>query len=126
MCVEVCSKYSSHLITIIFERTILIFTAHDSKERALESVQVVRKIRSTLKSDLNYLSMQVLALDTLGKCCNGAGRLGLSVSFISSTVCQNNCSFHGTCDQYTKRCMCEAFWMENLFSFYFDNQSNCG
>ncbi|XP_017487354.1 PREDICTED: dyslexia-associated protein KIAA0319-like protein, partial [Rhagoletis zephyria] len=41
-------------------------------------------------------------------------------------VCQNDCSGHGSCDPYSRRCMCEAFWMENWLRVYFgDNQSNC-
>ncbi|KAI2798971.1 hypothetical protein BLOT_012592 [Blomia tropicalis] len=87
-------------------RTILIFVARDMNNHSFSSIEIVRKIKSNLKSDPNLLSLQVSSLDTL--------------------ICQNNCSFHGTCDQYTKRCMCEAFWMENIIRLYFgDNQSNC-
>ena len=43
------------------------------------------------------------------------------------SVCQNNCSGHGHCDHNSKHCVCEAFWMENLFKTYFtDADSNCG
>lgn len=92
---------------LLFYRTILIFVARDMNNHSFSSIEIVRKIKSNLKSDPNLLSLQVSSLDTL--------------------ICQNNCSFHGTCDQYTKRCMCEAFWMENIIRLYFgDNQSNCG
>ncbi|CAG2116567.1 unnamed protein product [Medioppia subpectinata] len=41
-------------------------------------------------------------------------------------VCQNECSNHGSCDQYSKQCLCEAFWMQDIIRFHFgDRESNC-
>lgn len=40
-----------------------------------------------------------------------AGILGFSVAKLQTTVCQNNCSGHGACDEQTRECLCEAFWM---------------
>ncbi|XP_046672633.1 dyslexia-associated protein KIAA0319 [Homalodisca vitripennis] len=52
--------------------------------------------------------------------------LQLSVANIQTTLCQNNCSGHGVCDQATRQCMCEAFWMQDLFRKHFgDGDSNC-
>ncbi|MFH4983706.1 hypothetical protein AB6A40_010415 [Gnathostoma spinigerum] len=28
-----------------------------------------------------------------------------------------NCSFHGTCNNYTKNCDCDRYWMPNLFVY---------
>ena len=43
------------------------------------------------------------------------------------SVCQNDCSGHGTCNQRTKKCSCDVFWMENFFKSNFGPQrSNCG
>jgi len=37
------------------------------------------------------------------------------------------CLGHGVCDQETRQCLCEAFWMQNLIQKYFGNgDSNCG
>lgn len=34
---------------------------------------------------------------------------------------------HGVCEQETRQCLCEAFWMQNLIQKYFGNgDSNCG
>lgn len=34
---------------------------------------------------------------------------------------------HGVCNQETRQCLCEAFWMQNLIQKYFGNgDSNCG
>jgi hypothetical protein len=33
---------------------------------------------------------------------------------VDTVVCQNNCSGHGSCNLFTKRCICDAFWMENF------------
>lgn len=33
-----------------------------------------------------------------------------------------NCSFHGKCDVYSHECVCDKYWMPNLYMFYFDKQ----
>ncbi|POI35010.1 hypothetical protein CIB84_001239 [Bambusicola thoracicus] len=33
---------------------------------------------------------------------------------INTVTCQLNCSEHGRCDSFTKRCVCDPFWMENF------------
>lgn len=40
-----------------------------------------------------------------------ASLLSFSVASLKTTVCQNNCSGHGVCDEQTRDCICEAFWM---------------
>ena len=43
------------------------------------------------------------------------------------TDCQFSCSGHGSCDQRTKRCHCDVFWMENPFTAHTGrHESNCG
>lgn len=37
--------------------------------------------------------------------------LGFSVAKLQTAICQNNCSGHGVCDEVTRECECEAFWM---------------
>ncbi|XP_059412249.1 dyslexia-associated protein KIAA0319-like protein [Carassius carassius] len=45
---------------------------------------------------------------------------------VDTVICQLNCSSHGECDSFTRRCVCHPFWMENLFNTYFwDDESNC-
>ncbi|XP_024084627.1 dyslexia-associated protein KIAA0319-like protein isoform X2 [Cimex lectularius] len=52
--------------------------------------------------------------------------LQLSVVDIRTTVCQNNCSGHGVCDQETRVCFCESFWMQDMVRKYLgDGESNC-
>lgn len=42
-------------------------------------------------------------------------------------VCQLNCSGHGECDPFTRRCVCQPFWMENFIRAQFGEvESNCG
>nr|XP_045376307.1 dyslexia-associated protein KIAA0319-like protein homolog isoform X3 [Camelus bactrianus] len=46
---------------------------------------------------------------------------------ISTVTCQLNCSDHGHCDSFTKRCICDPFWMENFIKVQLrDGDSNCG
>ncbi|XP_023702907.1 dyslexia-associated protein KIAA0319-like protein isoform X3 [Cryptotermes secundus] len=52
--------------------------------------------------------------------------LELSVANIQTVICQNNCSGHGVCDQVTRQCLCEAFWMQNLITKHLGSgDANC-
>ncbi|XP_051949288.1 dyslexia-associated protein KIAA0319-like protein isoform X2 [Xyrauchen texanus] len=45
---------------------------------------------------------------------------------VDTVICQLNCSSHGDCDSFTRRCVCHPFWMENLIRIYLgDSESNC-
>ncbi|KAK3531948.1 hypothetical protein QTP86_001831 [Hemibagrus guttatus] len=45
---------------------------------------------------------------------------------VDTVVCQLNCSSHGECDSFTRRCMCHPFWMENFIRTELgDGESNC-
>ncbi|CAH1773920.1 unnamed protein product [Owenia fusiformis] len=67
-------------------------------------VEAVKVLKRKLKSNGNVLDFNVQSVDTV--------------------VCQNNCSGHGHCDQFTKSCVCEAFWMENFIKAQLE-ESNC-
>ncbi|KAG7271381.1 hypothetical protein CRUP_019926 [Coryphaenoides rupestris] len=45
---------------------------------------------------------------------------------VDTVICQLNCSGHGTCDAFTRSCVCQPFWMENFVrSQLGDGESNC-
>uniref|UniRef100_A0A8C6D9W4 KIAA0319 like n=1 Tax=Moschus moschiferus TaxID=68415 RepID=A0A8C6D9W4_MOSMO len=45
---------------------------------------------------------------------------------INTVMCQLDCSDHGHCDSFTKRCVCDPFWMENFIKVQLrDGDSNC-
>ncbi|KAJ0003632.1 hypothetical protein NQD34_008730, partial [Periophthalmus magnuspinnatus] len=45
---------------------------------------------------------------------------------VDTVICQLNCSGHGDCDSFTRRCVCQPFWMENFIRAQFgDQESNC-
>uniref|UniRef100_A0A182YN71 MANSC domain-containing protein n=1 Tax=Anopheles stephensi TaxID=30069 RepID=A0A182YN71_ANOST len=44
--------------------------------------------------------------------------LGTSVVGIRTTVCQNDCSGHGVCNAETRECICQSFWMPDIFYFW--------
>lgn len=85
---------------------VLVFYVEE-KGSIVPAPQVVNQLRSRLAQD--------------------AGLLELSVAGIQTTVCQNNCSGHGICDQATRQCLCEAFWMQDLIkkNLFGDGDSNC-
>ena len=70
-------------------------------------VDVVAELEAKLKASQDILDLKVLELDTL--------------------ECQNTCSGHGKCQQATRTCMCEPFWIENFVRRQLmDGKSNCG
>ncbi|KAG7457974.1 hypothetical protein MATL_G00232870 [Megalops atlanticus] len=45
---------------------------------------------------------------------------------VDTVICQLNCSSHGDCDSFTRRCVCHPFWMENFIKAQLgDAESNC-
>uniref|UniRef100_A0A8C4H9M0 KIAA0319-like n=1 Tax=Dicentrarchus labrax TaxID=13489 RepID=A0A8C4H9M0_DICLA len=45
---------------------------------------------------------------------------------VDTVICQLNCSGHGECDSFTRRCVCHPFWMENVIRAQLgDAESNC-
>lgn len=69
----------------------ITFYVESSDSKPLAANDVVNHLREKLKVD--------------------AKLLGFSVAKLQTTICQNNCSGHGVCDEQTRRCICEAFWM---------------
>ncbi|KFB46235.1 AGAP008639-PA-like protein [Anopheles sinensis] len=51
--------------------------------------------------------------------------LGTSVVGIRTTVCQNECSGHGVCNAETRECICQSFWMPDIFYFWGIAEANC-
>ncbi|XP_024113947.1 dyslexia-associated protein KIAA0319-like protein [Oryzias melastigma] len=45
---------------------------------------------------------------------------------VDTVICQLNCSGHGDCDPFSRRCICHPFWMENFIRAQLgDAESNC-
>ncbi|KAK3763053.1 hypothetical protein RRG08_014841 [Elysia crispata] len=85
------------------------------------SFQVLRQSK-----DSNQVLGGLQALASLKEKLGSGKILDYSIVRLDLTVCQNNCSGHGFCDQKTKKCICEAFWMPNLFaSSAFGTETNC-
>uniref|UniRef100_A0A8D8HIY1 Dyslexia-associated protein KIAA0319-like protein n=1 Tax=Culex pipiens TaxID=7175 RepID=A0A8D8HIY1_CULPI len=51
--------------------------------------------------------------------------LGTSVAGIRTAICQNECSGHGVCNAETRDCMCQSFWMPDIFFFWGIAEANC-
>jgi hypothetical protein len=55
---------------------------------------------------------------------NHVVKYGIYVVNVVCGLCQTG---HGVCDQVTRHCLCEAFWMQNLIVKHFGSgDSNCG
>ncbi|CAG0918755.1 unnamed protein product, partial [Notodromas monacha] len=77
-----------------------------SVETVLKGRDVALRLRQRLWRDPN-----LLGFDALG---------------IESVICQNECSGVGRCDEATRDCRCDPFWMENPVRRRFgDGEANC-
>lgn len=88
-------------------RACLIFYVQQKGEKlSIPGVEVVHRLKSKLQQDSGLLQFSVTSIDT--------------------AICQNKCSGHGICDEESRECLCEAFWMQNLIEKYFGyGEANC-
>lgn len=87
-------------------RAILTFYVESPDGKVISATAIVRELKQRLKLDESLLGFSVVSLKT--------------------KICQNNCSGHGVCNEETRKCLCEAFWMQDLFRFYLgDGEADC-
>ena len=99
------------ILFIISDYAILHFTVEETlekdKTKVMSGIQVVQELESKLKQGKDILDLKLLELDTL--------------------ICQNPCSGHGKCQEATRECLCEPFWIENWVRRHLmDGRRNCG
>jgi len=84
----------------------LVFKVKSTQNKYMKGSDVVAELRRTLMADPGLLGAPVLQLET--------------------SVCQNECGGHGTCDELTRECRCQPFWVENPVSRHiFQGPPNC-
>ncbi|EDX09633.1 GD13023 [Drosophila simulans] len=93
-------KYDLHT-----DATVLVFYVNDGQGKVLDGLQVERQLRAQLQKDASILG--AFAVD------------------IRTSVCQNDCSGHGSCNPITRACICEAFWMPSAGFFFNSQEANC-
>ena len=82
-------------------------TQEKEKIKTMKGIKVVEELNSKIKQGDDILDLKLLELDTL--------------------VCQNDCSGHGKCQESTRECICEPFWIENSVRRHLmDGKRNCG
>lgn len=50
----------------------------------------------------------------------------MNILSIDTYLCLSNCSNHGRCDQKSKHCICQKYYMENWFKSLVNKEPNCG
>ena len=94
--------YNTELVQLRF---IVQMVVNDKSPINLTAIEAVKRLRLRLRND-KLINPEILSIRT--------------------AICQNECSGHGKCDQLTKQCVCQAFWMENFLRVYFgDSLENC-
>lgn len=79
------------------QRAVIVFYIEQPDGKSVPATDVVHHLKQKLKLDESLLSFSVVNLQT--------------------TICQNKCSGHGVCNEQTRKCLCEAFWMQDLFKY---------
>lgn len=72
---------------------------------------------------MDGLAVEHLLKDKLQR---DASILGTVFADVRTVVCQNKCSGHGVCNDDTRACFCEAFWMPSFGYFWGFQEANCG
>lgn len=122
------------LLLILFTgytRTVLqFFTTVKSENgwRTLPGTEVAALLKKKLRNDINLLAYPVLEVDTF-ICQNNCS--GITVNIKTKNMRFSYVFFfcnlgHGVCDQVTRRCNCQTFWMENPISVSNGADYNCG
>ncbi|KAF7245918.1 hypothetical protein EYD10_07942 [Varanus komodoensis] len=93
-----CHKYSTKMVFYVWNQ---------SPHQVLKGHDVARTLKSELRKQQSaFLIFRALEINTV--------------------TCQLNCSEHGHCNSFTKRCVCDPFWMENFLRVQLgDGESNC-
>lgn len=89
------------------KENMLLIKGIDSKTNAVVSPKLVANhLQSKIKSLRSASNVDIASIDTY--------------------LCLSNCSNHGKCDQKTKRCVCNRYYMENWFKSLVHREPNCG
>lgn len=85
----------------------IIFTVEEIDDHStVPGITVLRDLKQKLKKDSSLISFVVTDIRT--------------------TICQNPCSGHGKCDPESRYCLCETFWITDIFAYWRFDEGNCG
>ncbi|XP_032240196.2 dyslexia-associated protein KIAA0319-like protein isoform X3 [Nematostella vectensis] len=139
-------EHSAHLVELFLDVDITKFT-EENKGQLIRKLAVILDVQDEeivvehLKEAGTGHSMMVMfyvkavggakdgqaVAETLKeKIENEEGFFEFRMLKVEPYICRNNCSFHGYCDRSTKLCVCESFWMQDIFKSSFGaKESNC-
>ena len=78
-----------------------------------------------LKTNL-IISPKIIATHLQTKITPLRSASNMNILSINTYLCLSNCSNRGKCNQKTKRCVCNGYYMENWFKSIVYRESNCG
>ena len=91
----------------LLKENILLIKGKDMRTNLIISPKMIANhLQTKIKSLRSTLNIKILSVDTY--------------------LCLSNCSNHGKCDQTTKHCMCNGYYMENWFKSIVYHEPNCG
>lgn len=113
------------LVLLLGDNTHLCVRDLKMEQKTGEAVLVfyVEKTNNGETTIMSGLEVEKLLTDKFWK---DSTILGTLISDVRTMLCQNKCSGHGVCNSETRACMCETFWMPDLFYFWGIGPANCG
>ena len=115
--------------------------ALNEKQKLVKTSNLIKTLRSK-RENPSILSLFLLPLtnnETPSSSYESLDFLGINVLDIVQPTCNSqkytrgyNCSSHGKCDKFSHKCICDNYWMPNLYMYYVENKSdltngsNCG
>jgi hypothetical protein len=105
----------------------------NDNQKLLKSQDVLKLLRTEMPSVYSWVNYLLILLtnakqleDT--KTESSISYLGLDIIEIKQLTCDNgnysrsfNCSNHGVCDPFSHKCICDKYWMPNLYLYYSNN-----
>ncbi|KAI8125977.1 hypothetical protein FF38_10153 [Lucilia cuprina] len=95
---------------------------HDTRTNAAILIFYVELENGEERRPMDGLAIEHLLKDKLQR---DASILGTVFADVRTVVCQNKCSGHGVCNDDTRACFCEAFWMPSFGYFWGFEEANC-
>ncbi len=110
-------------------------------QKLVKTSNLIKALRSTQEkpSILSLLLLPLTNNDIATSPYKSLDFLDIRVHDIVQPTCNTqkytrgfNCSSHGKCDKFSHKCICDKYWMPNLYMYYMENKSdltngsNCG
>uniref|UniRef100_A0A0N5AC19 PKD domain-containing protein n=1 Tax=Syphacia muris TaxID=451379 RepID=A0A0N5AC19_9BILA len=99
---------------------IVVHFSHFAQEPSTGKLRVVFYVKyETDKKPCKLFFAIALAMNEMKKYY-----INICIYMFPHLVCSLDCSGHGSCSNFSKQCICDTYWMPNLFQYYLSGGSH--